>query len=63
VRRASYRAGVAWIAMNDDSGSPDAKVETVVASYISTSLLADLFEVPAGRVAADVVRYRQRSPS
>lgn len=59
VKRASYRSGVAWIAMNDDSGSPDATDETVVAGYISTCLLADLFGVTQERVARDVVRYRR----
>lgn len=57
-KRASYREGVEWIALNDDAGSPDAQVRDVVAGYISTCLLADLFGFARERVAKDVVRYR-----
>ena len=40
MRRASYRAGVYWIAMNDEPGEGS---QEVVAGFISTLLLADLF--------------------
>lgn len=60
MTRASYKRGVAWIALNDDVGSEDAlRVETV-ADYISTSLLADLFGVDRLKVARDIVIYRSR---
>lgn len=61
MRRASYREGVAWIAMNDDAGSNDALEESAVQGYISTVLLADLFGVGTDRVARDVVRYRTKN--
>lgn len=55
MRRASYRAGVAWIAANDEPLETDAGV---VADLISVLLLADLFGVDPSRVAADVLRKR-----
>jgi hypothetical protein len=57
MRRASFRAGVAWIAMNDEPSM--AEVEQV-AELISVMLLADLFEVEPERVARDVIRYRRK---
>lgn len=60
MNRASYRFGVAWIALNDEVGSEDALNEEVVASYISSALLADLFGVLPQRVARDVIRYRRQ---
>jgi hypothetical protein len=62
ARRASYRVGVRWIADNDnagedDAGNPDA--EDNVAAYISTALLADLFNVSTERIAAEVMRIRR----
>lgn len=56
VKRASYRHGVSWIALNDDPDDLD--VESV-AGYISTSLVADLFDKDPLDVARDVVRYRE----
>lgn len=58
MKRASYRDGVAWIALNDEAGSEDRLNEEVVKSYISTILLADLFGKPEEDVAKDIVRYR-----
>lgn len=55
--RASYRAGVRWIAVNDEPAEYDAEV---VAALISVLLLADLFGVEPERVARDVLRERQR---
>jgi len=55
VRRAAYRDGIAWIALNDE---PDDVDLDRVSGYISTLLLADLFAVDNEKVAADVVRYR-----
>jgi len=57
MRRASYRQGVAFIALNDEP--TDLRVDDV--SYYTTSLLlAELFGVEPERVGADVVRYRTR---
>ena len=71
TKRASYRHGVEWIALNDNAGedfvSPDCrdgneqqKVIDTIAAYISTSLLADLFGANRFTVALDVFRVRQR---
>ena len=54
--RASYRAGVAWIAFNDNAGEGDSIQE--VAEYISTLLLADLFGADPYEVARDIVTRR-----
>lgn len=55
--RASYRSGVLWIAENDEPEDEDANS---VAEYISTMLLADLFDKPTDEVADDIVKYRIR---
>lgn len=55
--RASYRAGVAWIANNDEPG--DRSVESI-GEYISTALVADLFGKTTEQVAKDVLTYRKR---
>lgn len=63
MRRASYREGVEWIAMNDnvgDDGPGEPDAERNVAGYISTGLLAALFDVEPARVARDVMRIRRR---
>jgi hypothetical protein len=57
VKRAGYRAGVAWIAVNDEPTDRDAES---IAGYVSTLLLADLFEIEPARVAADVLRAREK---
>lgn len=54
----SYEWGVEWIALNDDPGSPDSIDLHAVAGYISTCLLADLFNIDCIAVAADIVQYR-----
>lgn len=59
MKRASYRDGVAWIALNDGAGDTDRLDEAVVAGQVSSLLLADLFGVEASRVGRDVVRYRR----
>ena len=50
------RMGVAWIARNDE---PLEMRVSVVASFISVQLLADILGVSTRRVAAAVVRYRK----
>lgn len=57
MKRASYRDGVYWIAMNDEPGEED---QVVIAGFISTLLLADLFGVDPQRVARDVLRLRRK---
>lgn len=56
-KRASYRAGVDWIALNDETAELDVEV---VQGMISVCLLADLFEKHQEDVAADVVRQRKK---
>ncbi len=69
LHRASYRAGVAWISLNDNpgddnpltcgrDGAAQATMRASIAGYISTLLLADLFGAEPARVAADVFRHR-----
>ena len=60
AKREGYKFGVAWIAENDDPGSADARDVEVVAGYISTLLLADLFHKQPVDVARDVVVHRQQ---
>jgi hypothetical protein len=57
MKRASYRAGVYWIAHNDDH---DPVTEEEITGMISVALLADLFDVPAERIARDVIRERSK---
>jgi hypothetical protein len=58
MKRPSYRAAVEWIALNDGPGNGDGADE--VAGYISTCLVADLFDVASSRVARDIMRCRER---
>lgn len=60
MKRASYRAAIEWIALNDDPGSPDALNAEVVARYVSSVLIADIFGVEDAKVGVDVVRVRQQ---
>jgi len=57
MKRASYREGVAWIAMNDEPGATTEET----AGLISVALLADLFGATSERVAKDVMRYRDKN--
>lgn len=57
MKRASYRSAVAWIALNDEPGCRDTDT---VSGFVSVVLTADLFAVEPQKVAADVVRYRER---
>ena len=56
--RASYRAAIAWVAVNDSAGDPDAGDVAVVSGLASCALVADLFGKDETDVARDVVRYR-----
>lgn len=57
MRRASYRHAVEWIARNDEPMDLD---PARVGGYISTVLVADLFEVEPEEVAAAIVRKRKK---
>lgn len=54
---ASYRAGVRWIAENDEPMETDLES---VASQISTLLLADLFGKDPEEVAKAILRQREK---
>lgn len=52
-----YYQGVSWIALNDNSGSDDDVQK--ISEYISTTLLADLFNVSCEDAAKDIFLTRQ----
>lgn len=56
MKRASYRNGVEWIALNDEPAETDPEA---VAGLISVCLLADLFGTDTSSVTDDVLRYRK----
>jgi hypothetical protein len=57
MARASYRAGIEWIALNDEPAETD---HDTVKDMISVSLLSHLFEKDADEVAKAVIRFRAR---
>ena len=61
MKRASYRAGIFWLAANDDTewvhGEPESAMGT---PSVTACLLADLFDVTTERVRADVLRELAR---
>ena len=57
-KRASYRMGVRWIALNDE---PTETEMEWVQGFISVCLLADLFGKSTAEVARDVLRYREKT--
>jgi hypothetical protein len=57
MKRPSYRAAIAWIALNDE---PAENHPEHVAQLISTAIVADLFDVAEEIVAAEVLRRRKR---
>lgn len=58
MKRASYWAAVAWIANNDSPADND-PVE-ILRGLVSVCLVADLFGVESSKVAADVMKYREK---
>lgn len=57
MKRASYRQGLQWIAVNDEPN----ELETDFVKYqISVILLADLFGVDPVKVAKDVLLTRAK---
>lgn len=61
VKRASYKAAIAWVAENDSAADADSLDPVVVSELITAQLVADLFGVPAAKVGRDIVRYRERN--
>lgn len=61
MRRASYRMAIRWIAANDADGDTERLDPESVRGYVSSLLVADLFDVDPARVGADVVRARRRA--
>jgi hypothetical protein len=57
MKRASYRAAVRWIALNDESIERE---HGVVAGLASVVLVADLFDVETDRVAREVLALRSK---
>jgi hypothetical protein len=55
MKRASYRAGVAWIADHDESHQRDLEA---ISAVNTTRLLAELFGRDERRVAVDVLKLR-----
>lgn len=60
MARASYRSAVEWIAHNDGAGDDDALDPEAVSIYVTTLLVADIFDKDNGQVGRDVVRARER---
>lgn len=61
MKRASYRQAIQWIANNDSEGEADALNPEVVAYYVTSLLVADIFGVDEVRVGEDVVRARKQA--
>lgn len=57
-----YKFGVAWIALNDNSGDIDALEIEAVKGYATTMLLADLFAKDTMVVAENIVKFRKNNP-
>jgi hypothetical protein len=60
MKRASYKEAVAWIALNDSAGDDDALDCEAVSWYVSSVLVADIFDVPSEKVGKDIVAYRKK---
>lgn len=61
VKRASYKAAIAWIAEYDSAADADSLDPVAVSELITAQLVADIFGVPAEKVGRDIVRYRERN--
>ena len=60
MKAKGIKFAVDWIALNDAAGDPDALEAEVVAGYISTLLVADIFNKDPEDVALRVVRRRRK---
>lgn len=56
MKRASYRNAVNWIAWNDNAGCGEGAED--IGSYVSSVLIAEIFDVPSSRVGKDIERIR-----
>lgn len=61
MKRASYRAAIAWIAENDSDGDHERLEIQHVAELVTSLLVADIFDVDVVRVGRDVVAQRRRN--
>ena len=61
VKRASYKAAIAWVAENDSAADADSLDPVAVSELITAQLVADIFGVPDEKVGRDVVRYRKKN--
>jgi hypothetical protein len=65
MNRASYRAAIEWIALNDEAGIETADEEDQsdcerrASEYVTSALIADIFGVESARVGRDVMRKRR----
>lgn len=55
---ARYADAVEWIAFNDAAG--DEASEEEVAGFVSTLLVADVFNKQPQKVAKDILRFRKK---
>lgn len=60
MKRASYRAAIYWIAMNDSAADHDALEVEAAGSLVTSVLVADLFDVSCDKVGKDIVRIRKQ---
>ena len=57
MKRASYREAIKWIADEDEPTIMDPEV---ISGFISVLLIADIFDVSSKKVAADVLKQREK---
>ena len=57
-RPEGYRWAVEWIAINDEVMERDVDV---IATFISTALLADMWHKDTKDVAKDILRFREKN--
>jgi hypothetical protein len=55
MKRPSYRAAIEWLAFNDEPTLKDAEE---IGSLVTTSLVADMFDLDHKVVAVDILRCR-----
>jgi len=60
MKRPSYRDAIAWVAENDDPSVTDPEL---VYGAVTVVFVADLFGVEQEKVAADVVKFREKHGS
>lgn len=60
MKRASYKAAIAWIAENDGGGDDRAFDPVYCSEIVSAVLVADIFDVDSAKVGADIAKYREK---